>query len=238
VYLLSGTRNVQKFFRSSRSFNFENLVILVTEKILGMPAADAKKLAEDDSGRGATPLGEVGERGRIWQKLADISHANFNTKESISRLSGRWISEFLRNIEALSPHSGKEWMEVPIFGFLKKPMLYASASTVMGPRFLEECPTFEEDLWAFDEAFLTLLVGAPRFMCRQGWDGRNRLLTSIRRWLERAWKEFDWQDETAKTVDWEENFGHKIVREREQKLAAYGLSLDGRATFEFGLLWA
>jgi hypothetical protein len=229
---------VQKFFRSSRSFNFENLVILVTQRILGMPPADAEKLSEDNSGRGATPLGEVGERGRIWQKIVDISHANFYNKESLCDLSDRWISEFLRNTEALSLRSGKEWTEVPIYEFVRKPMLFASAITIMGPLFLEECPNVEEDLWAFDRAFVTLLVGAPRFLCRQGWDARDRLLAAVKRWLARAWEGFDWQDERVKTLEWEENFGHRIVREREQALAAYGLSLDGRAAFEFGLFWA
>ncbi|KAH0545200.1 hypothetical protein FGG08_000654 [Glutinoglossum americanum] len=238
VYLLTGTRNVQKFFRSSRSFNFENLVILVTQKILGLPRADAEKLSEDNSGRGATPFGEVGQRGRIWQKIVDISHANLHNKESLCNFSDRWISEFLTNIEAIGPRSREEWIEVPIYEFVRRPMLFASVVTIMGPRFLEECKTVEEDLWAFDRAFVTLLVGAPRFLCRQGWDARNRLLAAISRWLARAWDEFDWQDEKAKSLEWEENFGHKIVRERELALAAYGLSLDGRATFEFGLLWA
>ncbi|KAI9766225.1 MAG: hypothetical protein M1839_005001 [Geoglossum umbratile] len=238
VYLLTGKQNVQKFFRSSRSFNFENLVILVTQRILGMPPADVEKLSEDNSGRGATPLGEFGERGRVWQKIVDISHANFYNKESLRSLSDRWISEFAKNIEALSSRSGDEWTEVRIYEFVRGPMLFASVVTIMGPRFLEECPTVEKDLWAFDRAFLTLLVGAPRFLCRRGWDARNRLLAAIRRWLARSWEEFDWQDEKAKTLEWEENFGHKIVREREQTLAAYGLSLDGRAAFEFGLLWA
>ena len=238
MYLITGNRNVQKFFRSSRSFNFENLVVVVSQRILGVPPADARKLGEDNSGRGTVPLGDVGERGRIWQKIVDISHSSFYGKESLSWLADKWITEFLKDID--SPHSplGQEWTEMPIYKFLSKLMLASSVTMIMGPRWVEECPTFDADIWDFDDEFQMLLIGAPRFLCRRGWNARNRLLASTKRWLARAWSEFDWRDEKIKGLEWEENFGHRVVREREQVLKEYGLSLDGRASFELGLIWA
>ncbi|KAI9763251.1 MAG: hypothetical protein M1840_000826 [Geoglossum simile] len=238
VYLITGSSNVQKFFRSSKSLIFENFVANVTEMILGMPAADAQILREDSSGRGAVPLGAVSERGRIWHKIVEISHSNLHDRKSLSLLATRWISKFLQEVDALHTPSGEEWVEAPIYGFIRGPMLRASVSTILGPRWLEECPTFERDLWAFDGAFLKLLIGAPRFLCRKGWDARKNLLSATKRWLARGWEDFDWQDEKMKDVVWEVIFGHKIVREREMALREYGVSLDGRTAFEFGLIWA
>ena len=238
VYLITGSSNVQKFFRSSKSLIFENYVANVTEMILGMPTTDANILREDRTGRGIVPLGAVSERGRIWHNIVETTHSNLHDRASLSWLADRWISEFLKEVETLHPPSSRAWKGVPIYEFIKGPMLRASVRVIMGPRWLEECPTFEGDIWAFDSAFLKLLIGAPRFICRQGWDARHNLLTATKRWLARGWKTFDWQNEDTKDVVWEENFGHRIVRDREMVLKEYGVSLDGRTALEFGLIWA
>jgi hypothetical protein len=161
----------------------------------------------------------------------------------VSRLAARWTSEFLSNLDnphevPLSPPAGHEWALVPINKFLRAQMVMATTMALAGPHFIEECPTFARDLWEYDEAFLTLLLGTPRFLCRGGWDARDRLLAATKRWLARAWTEYDWQDEKNQDLEWEPLFGHRVVRERERALKDYGISLDGRATMEAGMIWA
>jgi hypothetical protein len=238
AYLITGSSNVQKFFRSSKSLNFENYVANVTEMILGMPSADAKILREDNSGRGVVPFGAVSERGRIWHNIVEISHSNFHDRKSLSQLADRWFPKFLEEIDALHSPSSDGWAAVPIYELVKGPMLRASVMTIMGPRWIEECPTFERDIWTFDGSFLKLLIGTPRFLCREGWDARKNLLSATKRWLARGWEDLDWQDEKSQDVTWDERLGHRIVREREMALKEYGISLSGRTAFELGLIWA
>jgi hypothetical protein len=208
-----------------------------------MPSCDARKLEKDSSGPGAQPLGMIGEGGRIWLKLRDIYYRNWMSSGPVSRLAERWISEFLVNLDIpheipLLPPKGQEWALVPINKFLRAQMLMATTMSLVGPNFLEECPAFAKDLWDYDEAFFTLLLGTPRFLCHRGWDARNRLLAATKRWLTRAWAGYDWQDEKKQALEWEPLFGHRVVRERERALKDYGISIDGRAAMQAGMIWA
>ncbi|KAI9763250.1 MAG: hypothetical protein M1840_000825 [Geoglossum simile] len=243
AYLITGSHNVKKVFRNAHHLDFEFFIVNVSTKVWRMPLHDARELEKDSSGPGAQPLGDVDGGGRIWLKLRDIYRRNWMTGGPASRLAARWISEFLANLGSphevsLSPPEGQEWALVPVYKFLRAQMLMATTMTLAGPHFLEECPTFATDLWDYDEAFFTLLLGTPWFLCRRGWDARDRLLAATKRWLVRAWAEYDWQDGENQTLEWEPLFGHQVVRERERVLKDYGMSLDGRAAMQAGMIWA
>ncbi|KAH0548593.1 hypothetical protein GP486_007863 [Trichoglossum hirsutum] len=242
TYVITGPRNVQAFFRGARELDFEFFIINVSIKAWRMPHRDAKKLEEDSSGPAAQSLGGVGEGGRIFFKLREIYHSNFLHTKSVSQLLDRWIEGYLTALD--HPHEmqfpqswGREWTVLPIYKFLRGQMLIATTMALAGPQFLEQCPTFGRDIWEFDKMFITLLSGTPRFLCRRGWDARDRLIVATERWLRRAWAEYDWQDEKLQSLDWEANFGHRVMRERERTLKSYGISLEGRATLQAGLIW-
>jgi hypothetical protein len=233
---------VQTFFRGARELDFEFFIINVSVKAWRMPSRDAKKLEEDSSGPAAQSLGGVGEGGRIFLKLRDIYHTNFLHASRVSQLLDRWIASYLAALD--HPHEmslpqswGREWTVLPVYKFVRSQMLFATTMALAGPQFFEECPTFGRDIWDFDEMFITLLSGTPRFLCRRGWDARDRLHAATKRWLRRAWAEYDWQDEKRQSLDWEPIFGHRVMREREQALKSYGISLEGRATLQAGLIW-
>jgi hypothetical protein len=233
---------VQTLFRGAKELDFEFFIINVSVKAWRMPSRDAKKLGEDSSGPAAQSLGDVGEGGRIFLRLRDIYHSNFLHTQRVSQLLDRWIASYLTALDR--PHEiplpqswSREWTMLPICKFVRSQMLIATTMALAGPQFLEECPTFCRDIWDFDETFITLLSGTPQFLCRRGSDARDRLLAATKRWLRRAWAEYDWQDEKRQSLDWEASFGHRVMREREQVLESYGISLEGRASLQAGLIW-
>ncbi|GJC87677.1 cholesterol 7-alpha-monooxygenase [Colletotrichum liriopes] len=81
---------------------------------------------------------------------------------------------------------------------------------------------------------MTLMQGMPRFMCRDGWAARDRTLEATKDWLAAATA----ADPADKDLDWDENFGHRLVRERNAALVDYGISFEGRAAMHMGLIWA
>ncbi|KAI9783662.1 MAG: hypothetical protein M1839_003510 [Geoglossum umbratile] len=226
--------NVQTIFRNSRDLAFEWFNIRVLQSVLGMPLEDARKLEDDRSGSAAVPLSEgTGDGGRIWRRLLDIFHTTLSGNRIVASMTDRFVGEFGRRLDdAPAP------ILTPLYRFLWQHMFDSSTVTLVGPRVLEEHPTFAQDFWDFDERFITLLYGTPRFLCRRGWGARDRCLAATRRYLKRAWEGFEWEDEGKKGLDWEVNFGNRALRLREQALAEYGISLDGRASLEFGMIWA
>lgn len=87
-----------------------------------------------------------------------------------------------------------------------------------------------------NDVFLNLSYGFPRFSYRRGYEIRDKLHASTRRWLVDAWEQYDW---SAPDVDWEENFGSRLMREREKAFKeTIGCSLDSRASNEMGLMFA
>jgi hypothetical protein len=231
MYLFTGSRNVQTYFNGTSGLNFRSHIIIAALGALGMPPRDIEKLKEDDEG------------GRIFGRLKDIHHSILLRGESVSWLVDKWSDELLVNFDSprgfpsASPLD-KGWVVRPIYQFLRDQMVMATAMTFAGPRFVEEWPTISQDIWDFDDVIFMLAFGAPRFLCRRGWDARARGLGATRRWLARAREDFDCRDRDNDAVEWEENFGHRLIRERYVALEDCGVSLDGRASLALGLFIA
>jgi hypothetical protein len=207
----------------------------VAQKVKRLPADDAASVGLDKSGSATKPLTDCTEESRIWRKFHHIYEKNLIDNKMVHSLSDRFINEFQTQIAQVATD---EWTTIGIDSLLRHIMFQASTRTLAGQRVFEIDPHFEEHFWKYDNSFMSLLYGFPRFLCREGWDARDRTLETVKQYLEKAWNYTDWKSCHNDDPDWERNFGSKLVRKREEAMERYGISLQGRASFEMGLIWS
>ncbi|KAK8086049.1 Cholesterol 7-alpha-monooxygenase [Apiospora phragmitis] len=222
----------------------------IAEKVKGLPQGDKVKLGLDDSGSGSVPLNDQRGDERIWHNLHSIYLKNLTERGAVDFLTHKFAEEFAKQLDSLP------WMQTTtgLYAFLQQYQFNASTITLVGPRILnygkdsankaENQLRFSGTFWEYDTAFMTLMQGMPRFMCRQGWAARDRTLEATKMWLREATEAADIaasstnKEDKDADPDWDENFGHRLVRERNAELVRYGISFDGRAAMHMGLIWA
>ncbi|KAK6827835.1 hypothetical protein PG987_011176 [Apiospora arundinis] len=235
MYVVTGPENVQTLFRNSKDLTFEFMQLRVAQLVKGLPASDANMLRADDSGTLAVPMSPVPADRRIWRQLHAIYGENLAHGSAVNSLTERFINEFRLQ---LGKESAGQWKTTQIYALLQDKMFTASTLTLVGPRILDSNVGFAKTFWKYDAGFMRLLLGTPRFACREAWDARDQCLEATKRWLGDGWANTDWSSIALEDPDWEPNFGHRLVRAREKCLESYGISLDGRASLQIGLIWA
>ena len=234
MYMIMGADNIQAIFRNSKHLSFEFMQIRIAQKVKGLPAEDASKLSVDVSGTGSKALVETPADARIWHNLHSIYLSNLTEPNAVNFLTSKFISEFSKQLDHI-PFG--ESRTLPIYAFLQQNMFTASTTTLAGPQILKHS-TFVRAFWDYDAAFMTLMQGTPRFIYRKGWEARDQCLEATKKWLASARANVNWETVSRDNPDWEENFGHRLLRQREESLVQYGISFEGRASMHMGLIWA
>ncbi|KAM0222085.1 hypothetical protein ACHAPA_009664 [Fusarium lateritium] len=235
AYLIHGTKNVQQVFRCSKELTFEEFALRVAQKVKRLPAHDAALVAKDISGSSRLPLTETRDEDRIWRKFHEIYEHHLIGSTAVSALTELFINTM---IDELSTVATQGPIEIGIDEFMKLHMFRASTIALAGQRVFDVDPNFADVFWDYDEDFMSLLYGVPKFLCRKGWNARDKCLETVKSYLDQGWQNLDWHDCHEKNPDWEPNFGSKLVREREVAMEKYGIGLDGRASFQMGLIWS
>ncbi|KAF5558266.1 cytochrome p450 3a7 [Fusarium napiforme] len=235
AYLIHGTRNVQQVFRCSKELTFEEFALRVAQKVKRLPPKDAALVAKDISGSSRLPLTETREEDRIWRKFHEIYESHLIGANAVSALTELFIDTM---IDELSTVGTQGPIEIGIDELMKHHMFRASTIALAGRKVFDIDPNFADVFWDYDEDFMSLLYGIPKFLCRKGSNARDKCLETVRGYLDQGWQNLDWRSCHEQSPDWEPNFGSKLVREREVAMEKYGIGLDGRASFQMGLIWS
>lgn len=235
AYLIHGTRNVQQVFRYSKELTFEEFALRVAQKVKRLPAKDAALVAKDVSGSSRLPLTETREEDRIWRKFHELYESHLLGSNAVSSLTDLFINTMIDQLNTISTESS---LECGVDAFMKHHMFRASTIALAGQGVFDADPEFAETFWEYDEDFMPLLYGLPKFIYQKGWDARDRCLNTVKSYLGRAWQQLDWSACHEANPGWESNFGSKLIREREVAMEKYGIGLDGRASFQMGLIWS
>ncbi|EMT66136.1 hypothetical protein FOC4_g10006525 [Fusarium odoratissimum] len=235
AYLIHGTRNVQQVFRCSKELTFEEFALRVAQKVKRLPAKDAALVAKDISGSSRLPLTETREEDRIWRKFHEIYESHLIGANAVSALTELFIDTM---IDELGTAATQGPIEIGIDEFMKHHMFRASTIALAGRKVFDIDPNFADVFWDYDEDFMSLLYGIPKFLCRKGSNARDKCLETVKGYLDQGWQNLNWRACHEKNPDWEPNFGSKLVREREVAMEKYGIGLDGRASFQMGLIWS
>jgi hypothetical protein len=162
-----------------------------------------------------------------------IHHDHVTASGAANQLTTKFFELFSDTIDA-EPQG--QWREVSVYQFLRSRMSKASMAALCGTRMFEVSPGIIDDFWAWDSGFMKLNYGFPRFAFPKAYEARDKLHESTKRWLRDVWERYDW---SSPDVDWEENFGSRLMRVREKNFKeAVGCNLDSRASNEMGLMLA
>ena len=235
AYLIHGSRNVQQVFRCSRELTFEEFALRVAQKVKRLPKKDADLVGKDISGSARLPLCETRDEDRIWRKFHEIYESHLLGSGAVSALTDLFINTMIDEFDTIGTGGS---FECGVDEFMKHHMFRASTIALAGRGVFDVDPKFSEVFWDYDNEFMSLLYGLPKILCRKGWNARDKCLETVRSYLERGWQQLDWTACHEADPDWEPSFGSKLVREREVAMEKYGIGLDGRASFQMGLIWS
>ena len=226
TYIVTGSRNVQAIFRKSKSLSFE----LFLRQVMKVPAG----FSQHEIDIFFKPLASDGKTLPI--DVAEQVHHDYATaSNAANELTAKFVQVFSSTLDA-EPHG--KWQEVSIFDFIRLRMTKASIVALYGSRILVISPTVIDDFWAWNEVFLKLCYGLPRWAFRRGYEARDKLHASMKAWLADAWQRCDPSDPQG-DVDWEQNFGSRLIRAREKMFKeTFGCNLDSRASSEMGIMIA
>jgi hypothetical protein len=188
-----------------------------------MDATDIERFRKDTSSRlkRRSPWSETPEGERVWYGLHRVYEEWMTRMRFSYSMAGRYAVDFEKRLEGFPVGEG---VEGGVFGFVKGEMGAASFVAMCGERIMEMNPGFVELAWEFDEVAFYVLKGAPKWRDRRPFDVRDRFLEAIGRWLDEAWREFDWEGKDAES-EWEEKFGSRFSREMVRWFLDQGMSM-------------
>lgn len=235
AYLIHGTRSVQHVFRCSKELTFEEFALRVAHKVKRLPEKDVALVSKDVSGSARVPLIETPEEDRIWRKFHELYEHHLIGSTAVSGLTELFVGLMNNELDTVCLDRP---IEVGIDEFMRKHMFRASTIALAGHGVFDVDPNFADVFWEYDVDFMPLLYGLPKILCRKGWNARDKCLETVKTYLGQAWQNIDWRAAEETNPEWEPNFGSRLVREREAAMEKYGLGLDGRASFQMGLIWS
>ncbi|KAF9873180.1 hypothetical protein CkaCkLH20_09343 [Colletotrichum karsti] len=200
-----GASNIQAIFRQPSSLSFEFMQLRIAEKVKGLPARDAALLGLDDSGAGTLNQSKTGVtgNGRIWHILHGIYIKKLTEKSAADCLTAKFVYEFSEQLKTCpqsnSKQSNSKETVMGLYDFLQTYQFAASTITLVGPKILQHSSDIAKTFWEYDAAFMTLMQGLPRLVCRKGWAARDRTLEATKEWLAAA----SAAPTVEKDVDWD-----------------------------------
>ncbi|KAK4443538.1 cholesterol 7-alpha-monooxygenase 4 [Podospora aff. communis PSN243] len=213
AYLVTGAANIQNFFRSTPSIDFERFFIYVLINVMGATPKDVAKFANDKTGRLATPLpgSETPPQGqRYWASLHAIMHKYLSQKRYTDGLATIYERFFSAEMDGHFPLG--EPIEVAISSMIKRRMVKVAMLSFQGKRIFEVEPHIVDAMWGYDEVIPRLLFGPPRWLFRKTYATADRFCNAVLRYYQDAHAAFDWDGPDAE-ADWDPIFGSRFNRE-------------------------
>ncbi|KAK6823004.1 Cytochrome P450 [Apiospora arundinis] len=239
AYILSNAQDVQRLFRASKELTFEEFSVRVLEKVKKFPREDGARMEADTSGSSAVPFHNVPESSRIWRAIHCNYDSNLTGSDSVSILTTRFVSLFREELDRITTPENDAWTAGCVNSLLEDKMFRASTRTLVGDAIFDISPSFTSDFWDYDKNFMYFLYGLPRFLFPSAWKARERVFDAVKGYIAQAWTHLDPRHaDGCGGLDFDDHFGSRLVRTREAMYANYGLSLDGRAASEMGLIWS
>lgn len=238
--LLSGPKNMLTLFRNSRDLANDHWQIEILVSAFGLPEKDAEFLRTDDTGINVQPNPNstmtVAEH-RIWY-ISHHTHLNLLSGSNLESMAKQLVLALSRQFLGCKIDSSN-WTEFPDLhtGFIRKEIFRASMTALCGAHIFEIIPTLDEDFWTFDHWLPDLFHQMPRFLVPDAYRAREKMKSNIKKWHDFANQHYDVTEAEDDKRDWEEFFGSRIMRVRQNFLQRTPITADGRAADDVGLIW-
>ena len=231
LYVLSGSKSARTIFKSSKSVSKDSAQEMLFRNS-GMKKSDLNVFIKDTSGVSIEPRIDLPEEQRIRKHVHTIGHNFLANSSAVESLSAHFLEVFNQQLDT---QAIGDTITVPIYQFLKTAMFQASSDSILGTQISKMNPDFVKNFWDYDDAFLTMAIGVPKFLYGKGYQALENILDASKSWIELGWEEFDQKD---KEKDWERNFGSRWIRELIFALEKAGVSREGQSIAMLSLIWA
>lgn len=170
---------------------------------------------------------------------------DFQVKISLKYLSGKHLQAMSeRYLAILKSRLVKleiptdSWTEISDFyAWLQSQVTPSVIEALMGSRILEIYPDIVEDFWKFEHQVANYSRGLPRWVIPSAYKTRDRLLANIKAWSQLANRKSDYTQHGEEGPEWDEFFGTKFIKAREDYLRKYGMDDGAIASEHLGLLF-
>ncbi|KAL1970226.1 hypothetical protein VTN77DRAFT_5386 [Rasamsonia byssochlamydoides] len=238
--ILSGPKAISTLFKNSKRLITNKWLVGIMITAFGLPPADAHLYLKDDTGYGAQPLEGA--------KMTNPDHRIFylGHRRLYASLAGPGLEAMARQLilslaEQISQcgFDFDRWTDVSDLyaGLIRKMTFKASITSLCGSHIFTVNPDLDDDFWKFDAAMVTLLQW-PEWMIPGARRAREKMKQNMTRWHRFAEQHYDVSKAAEDPRDWEEYFGNKIMRMRNQTYHKLPLSDEAYAAEDVGLLWA
>ena len=213
VYLVTGPKNVQTIFGRAHIINNHGFMLQSTLPTwYKLSKNDVKRFAADKSGRGKNPLPgteSTPKNQRYWHGYEHVHSEYLAKNHYVNPLVEHYQSQISQTFDGFS---AKEWTTLSVMEFCRQEVTKCAIHTLIGPKIFEISPDIVEQLWDFDDVLFSIVMGPPKWLYPRPHRVHERYLASIRRYLDSAWEQYEW-DGPAAEAPWEPHFGAQISRE-------------------------
>ncbi|KAK4187336.1 cytochrome P450 [Podospora australis] len=235
VYIVArGEKNIQAFLRGSRDLDSEPFIHMGMENLWGFSKKDADKFKNDSSGRLKNPNPLSGTTGtRYWAGMHQLYDEFLTKPHHANALSHKFLEVFNDRLE--NQFTVGKWTETSVVAFMKEHMFQASMTALFGTERLKIAPETHGLYWVYEAYAWHFFYGVPRWMFPSAYKARDELYAAGKKYLDAAWKNFDWNGQE----DWEPHFGSRFARETARWMReAAGFDEKTQAGFFTLLLFA
>ena len=217
AYLVSDPEHFEKLLKSGRNLSPKPGIAVTMENMFGTPADAARIYKEDNSGISPIPVPgtSIKPNNRVFYHQHAAAH-KYLSGQALRAMTERFM-DFLAEDLAGDTTIREDWTEGPdLFALFQKQVFCAATRALFGPWLLRLNPSFTEDFWEYVDETPTLLKGLPRFMASGAYAVRDRVLGSIMKWHKYATEHSDYSLNGPETPEWEEFWGSKYLKVRQE----------------------
>ena len=239
--ILKGPENVVALFKHSRELSHVEWLVQILVNAFGVEPVDASFYLADDTGVGNQPYPDS-TMSNPDHRIFHLAYASFHTG-----LTGARLEEIMRQlVKSLSAQITAsefpvdKWIEVPDMYelFVRKLAFKASITAFCGSHIFEVIPTLEADFWAYDSHLPTLFKEIPHWLVPGAYRSRDNIKKQLAAWHVSAGEHYDVNRAKEDERDWEEFFGARLMRTRQQYFRKMPLSKQTVAADDLGIIWA
>ncbi|CAG8977986.1 hypothetical protein HYALB_00001868 [Hymenoscyphus albidus] len=236
LYLIFDTKLASQVYRRSQTFIFDPF-FLQASGILGANKKDMKILSNGAQTLTPTPKDQDSGQ-RVIHDLHNMTPQHL-TGVSLDKLTNMFIDVICKDIDEQFPEDKKEsyeWETLDLCEFVKKTWCHASITALFGTHIYEIWPGIDAWLWKFDKHFQSLFTEMPRIVIPTAFALLDEGQEMCEKWESDAIKAGE-EGKMESDPDWDEYWGLRFVRLRNEFLRKEGLSAKFRAGNQCAFLW-
>jgi cytochrome P450 len=143
---------------------------------------------------------------------------------AVTTLTDKFIEVLQARLSAVDADG--DGVQVNLYEWMREQAFHASMISLGGTKLLEMYPGISNEFWAWDEGLVGMLFGTPRLFARAAYSARDSLIDKLEQWLAGGYAASTDESE----LDWEPNFGARVMRKRHEYYAQQKMSLRGQAS--------